>query len=59
MRPLDHASPFLIAAASLSLADLNAAAALVLTCLGIAYTGRKLWLSFKKPKNSGRGSSSS
>lgn len=46
---LDMATPFAVVAASMGIAEIHAAAGLVLTCLGIVYTGRKLWLSFKKP----------
>lgn len=46
---LDMAAPFAVVVASVGVAEMHAAAGLVLTCLGIIYTGRKLWLSFKKP----------
>ena len=43
--------PFGVAAISFTLADINAIAALLLTTLGIVYTSRKLWLSFRnKPR---------
>lgn len=46
---LDMAAPFAVVAASVGIAELHAVAGLTLTCLGIVYTGRKLWLSFKNP----------
>lgn len=46
---LDLATPFAVVIASVGVAEMHAAAGLVLTCLGIVYTGRKLWLSFKAP----------
>lgn len=46
----EHATPFVIAFASVNLATVNALAALVLTLIGIAHAGRKLWLSFKPRK---------
>lgn len=41
------AAPFAVVLASVGVAELHAFAALTLTCLGIVYTGRQLWLSFK------------
>ncbi len=43
----DTLVPFAIAGGSLAVAEVHAWAALVLTLLGIAYTGRRLWLSFR------------
>lgn len=43
----DMAAPFAVVLASVGVAELHAFAALTLTCLGIVYTGRQLWLSFK------------
>lgn len=48
----DTLVPFGIAAGSIAVAEVHAWAALLLTVLGIAYTGRKLWLSFRT-KNTG------
>ena len=45
----DLAAPFAVVLASVGVAELHAVAGLTLTCLGIVYTGRKLWLSFKTP----------
>lgn len=44
---VDLATPFAVVIASVGVAELHAVAGLTLTCLGIVYTGRKLWLSFK------------
>lgn len=44
---VDTLIPFGIAAGSIAVAEVHAWAALLLTVLGIAYTGRKLWLSFR------------
>lgn len=49
---IDTATPFAVVAASFGIAEIHAVAGLVLTFLGIAYTGRKLWLSFKTPTRS-------
>jgi len=47
---VEHLTPFCLAIASIQLADLNAAAALTLSLLGIFYTSRKIWLSFQTKK---------
>lgn len=48
---LEMAAPFAVVAASYGIAEIHAVAGLALTCLGIVYTGRKLWLSFKNPSD--------
>ena len=46
----DLMTPFAVVIASFGIAEIHAAAGLTLTCLGIIYTGRRLWLSFKRPE---------
>lgn len=48
---LDTLAPFAVATTSFHLAEVNQAAALVLTLLGCVYTSRKIWVSFKTTRN--------
>ena len=45
----DVLTPFAVVIASVGISEVHAVAGLLLTFLGIVYTGRKLWVSFKQP----------